>query len=55
MFLCNVSLAASYFMSYHTILKTSDDFVAALKSAREIADGINKAIDDPNVKVFPYR
>jgi len=45
---------ASYFMSYHTILKTSDDYVAALKSAREIADNITKTIGNPDVKVFPY-
>jgi len=45
---------ASYFMSYHTILKTSDDFVAALKYAREVADNITKTIGDPNVNVFPY-
>lgn len=42
-------------MSYHTILKTSDDFVGALKSAYEIADKITKAINDPKIKVFPYR
>ena len=49
------SSIASYFMSYHTILKTSDDFVSALKSAYEIADKITKAINDPDIKVFPYR
>ena len=32
---------ASYFMSYHKILKTSPEYTAALKSAREIAKNIN--------------
>ncbi|XP_048590646.1 NPC intracellular cholesterol transporter 1 isoform X2 [Nematostella vectensis] len=45
---------SSYFMSYHTILKTSDDFISALKNAREIADNMTTALGDPDIKVFPY-
>ena len=39
-------------MSYHTILKTSQDYTAALKSAREIAKNISRAT---GANVFPYR
>ena len=39
-------------MSYHTILKTSQDFTNALKSARKIAKNITDTI---GVDVFPYR
>ena len=57
-------------MTYHTILKTSDDFVAALRYSRELADNITYTIghwhnhteDNGTVpwrntteKVFPYR
>ena len=42
-------------MSYHTILKTSDDFVAALKSANQIAENIAHTINNTDIKVFPYR
>ena len=39
-------------MSYHKILKTSPEYTAALKSAREIAKNISKTL---GVEVFPYR
>jgi len=39
-------------MSYHTILKTSPEYTAALKNAREIAANISDTI---GVEVFPYR
>ncbi|KAJ7371490.1 NPC intracellular cholesterol transporter 1 [Desmophyllum pertusum] len=42
---------ASYFMSYHSILKTSPEYTAALKNAREIAKNISDTI---GVEVFPY-
>ena len=57
---------ASYFMSFHTILKTSADYYNALKSARKIAENITSTIrksmrenkrneqDVMNVEVFPY-
>ena len=44
--------SASYFMSYHTILKTSREYTAALRNAREIAANISDAV---GVEVFPYR
>ncbi|CAG5118106.1 unnamed protein product, partial [Candidula unifasciata] len=47
---------ASYFMTYHTILKTSEDYIEALKSARHIADNISQSLSTPGhtYKVFPY-
>ena len=50
--LSSVFFPASYFMSYHKILKTSPEYTAALKSAREIAKNISKTL---GVEVFPYR
>lgn len=38
-------------MTYHTILSTSDEFVSALKWARELGDKISEAM---NHTVFPY-
>lgn len=52
MFLPGFFFPASYFMSYHKILKTSPEYTAALKSAREIAKNISKTL---GVEVFPYR
>lgn len=42
---------ASYFMTYHTVLKTSHDYTAALKSARKIAKNISNVV---GADVFPY-
>lgn len=61
----NKNVRASYFMSYHTILKTSFDYYEAMRIAREISANITKTIkhsmvmdmddDDANdVEVFPY-
>ncbi|XP_059177253.1 NPC intracellular cholesterol transporter 1-like isoform X2 [Physella acuta] len=49
-------VGASYFMTYHTILKTSEDYINALKDAREISDNITKTLnkDGGHYKVFPY-
>ena len=33
-------VGATYFMTYHTILRESDDYVAALRYSRELADNI---------------
>ncbi|KAM3866473.1 NPC intracellular cholesterol transporter 1 [Diretmus argenteus] len=44
-------VGATYFMTYHTILKESSDFIDALKMARVLADNITQSIDH---KVFPY-
>ena len=38
-------------MTYHTILKDSPDFIAALKHARELGDNLT---DTLNTTVFPY-
>ena len=60
------SAGASYFMSFHTILKTSADYYNALKSARKIAENITNTIrksmreskrdeqDVMDVEVFAY-
>jgi len=64
-----LEVGASYFMTYHTVLKTSQNFTDALRFAREIGDNLTKALiqntqrgesNDTaffNVtqKVFPYR
>ncbi|CAO1305403.1 unnamed protein product [Diamesa tonsa] len=59
-------VGASYFMSYHTILKTSTDYYEALRSARKISANITRSIqgqmrinDRPEseveqIEVFPY-
>ncbi|XP_076272104.1 Niemann-Pick type C-1a isoform X2 [Rhynchophorus ferrugineus] len=44
-------VGASYFMSYHTILKTSADYYESMRAARKIAANITKTI---GVEVFPY-
>ena len=52
-------VGANYFMTYHTITKTSEDYYKALGSARKIADNItlmlNDGEDDGKFTVFPYR
>lgn len=57
---------ASYFMAYHTILKTSADYYEALRAARKISDNITEAMrakmrlnganetEVAKVQVFPY-
>ncbi|XP_028655809.2 NPC1-like intracellular cholesterol transporter 1 [Erpetoichthys calabaricus] len=52
-------IMASRFMAYHTPLTNSEEFTAALQSARELADNITKSMrkvpgTDPNFQVFPY-
>ncbi|KAL7984357.1 hypothetical protein Chor_002927, partial [Crotalus horridus] len=49
-------IGATYFMTYHTVLKTSDDFIDALKKARIIANNITEAMvhKEKNAEVFPY-
>lgn len=58
----NLSITASYFSSYHTILKHTFDYYEALKQARDlsanITNSINKHLNNQNisdtVNVFPY-
>jgi Niemann-Pick C1 protein len=49
----------SYFMGYHTTLKTSKDYFEALRAARRVADDITNMLKEntrsPAVEVFPYR
>jgi len=63
----NSSVKSSYFMGFHSKLKTSADYIGAMKSANEIAKNISKTIlnnqnrtyQDSNqledYPVFPYR
>lgn len=48
----NTGVGATYFMTYHTILKESPDFIHALKMARILADNITQSMGH---KVFAYR
>ncbi|XP_044760492.1 NPC intracellular cholesterol transporter 1 isoform X1 [Coccinella septempunctata] len=49
---------ASYFMTYHTILKTSKDYYESMRAARKVAqditDTINNKLGGQHVEVFPY-
>ncbi|XP_018569147.1 Niemann-Pick type protein homolog 1B [Anoplophora glabripennis] len=47
-------ILSSSIMSYHTVTKTSKDYIEALKYARYIADNLTKTIDVPGVEIFPY-
>ncbi|XP_072342101.1 NPC1-like intracellular cholesterol transporter 1 [Scyliorhinus torazame] len=55
----NGEILASRFMAYHTPLKNSQEYTAALKVARELAANITDSMrripgTDPNFEVFPY-
>ncbi|KAJ7338746.1 hypothetical protein JRQ81_012648 [Phrynocephalus forsythii] len=52
----NSEIGATYFMTYHTVLKTSADFIDAMKKARMIANNITESmrIKGENYRVFPY-
>ncbi|XP_061452973.1 NPC intracellular cholesterol transporter 1 [Rhineura floridana] len=52
----NPEVGATYFMTYHTVLKTSADFIDAMKKARVIANNITKSMSskEKNYRVFPY-
>uniref|UniRef100_A0A8C8SLW0 NPC intracellular cholesterol transporter 1 n=1 Tax=Pelusios castaneus TaxID=367368 RepID=A0A8C8SLW0_9SAUR len=52
----NSGVGATYFMTYHTVLKTSADFIDAMKKARIIANNITETmgIREKNYRVFPY-
>ncbi|XP_043798887.1 NPC intracellular cholesterol transporter 1 isoform X5 [Apis laboriosa] len=55
-------VGASYFMAYHTILKTSADYYESMRAARAVSANITNMIDDylksigdnSTVEVFPY-
>lgn len=48
----NTGVGATYFMTYHTIMKESPDFIKALERARSLASNITQAVGH---KVFAYR
>lgn len=62
----HTEVKASYFMTYHTILKTSSNYFEALRSARKVSYNITRTIkanlrlsgvtedEIAKVKVFPY-
>uniref|UniRef100_A0A0R3RZD1 SSD domain-containing protein n=1 Tax=Elaeophora elaphi TaxID=1147741 RepID=A0A0R3RZD1_9BILA len=52
-------ILSSHFMTYHTVLKTSSDFINAMTSARRIAANITAMLNKDRdgrcpVEVFPY-
>jgi len=52
----NLKVGASHFMTYHTILKTSEDFYTAMIEARVISANISSMLSTPTnkVEVYPY-
>ena len=59
----NMSIVgASYFMAYHTILKTSEDYYTSMRVARKISQNISDTINyslqkmnmSTTIEVFPY-
>ncbi|XP_068093368.1 NPC intracellular cholesterol transporter 1-like [Hyperolius riggenbachi] len=52
----NTDVGATYFMTYHTILHNSSDFIDALRKARMIAANITESMDaaSKNYSVFAY-
>ncbi|XP_006903115.1 PREDICTED: niemann-Pick C1 protein [Elephantulus edwardii] len=52
----DTSVGATYFMTYHTVLKTSADFIDAMKKARLIASNITESmgVQGDQYRVFPY-
>lgn len=53
------AVSASYFMTYHTILRSSKDYYDALQMARVVGDNITLSLrallNRSDVDVFPYR
>ncbi|VTJ90604.1 Hypothetical predicted protein, partial [Marmota monax] len=52
----NTGIGATYFMTYHTVLQTSADFIDAMKKARLVASNITETMSTKgsNYRVFPY-
>ncbi|XP_076149622.1 NPC intracellular cholesterol transporter 1 [Alosa pseudoharengus] len=50
------TVGATYFMTYHTILTSSPDFISAMKMARALADNITRTmgLEGKGYRVFPY-
>lgn len=53
----DTGVGATYFMTYHTVLQTSADFIDAMRKARLIAGNITQTMSQggSNYRVFPYR
>lgn len=53
------STGSNYFMTFHTVLKTSKDYYESMRSARSIANNMTETIrwyrPNSTVTVFPYR
>ncbi|KAJ8952600.1 hypothetical protein NQ318_004147 [Aromia moschata] len=47
-------IIASNVMAYHTVTKTSKDFIEALKYARNIGKNLTDTLNIPGVEIFPY-
>ncbi|KAJ8971116.1 hypothetical protein NQ317_007664 [Molorchus minor] len=47
-------ILSSNVMAYHTVTKTSKDFIGSLKYARQIAKNLTKALNVSGVEIFPY-
>ncbi|EPQ13409.1 Niemann-Pick C1 protein [Myotis brandtii] len=52
----DTGVGATYFMTYHTVLQTSADFIDAMRKARLIAGNITQTMSQggSNYRVFPY-
>ncbi|XP_066209531.1 NPC intracellular cholesterol transporter 1 isoform X1 [Saccopteryx leptura] len=52
----DTGVGATYFMTYHTVLQTSADFIDAMKKARLLAGNITKTMSQygSSHRVFPY-
>ena len=53
-------VGATYYMAYHKILKTSDDFIRAMDWAYQLSDDMtdylrSKSNNSSDIEVFPYR
>lgn len=53
----DTGVGATYFMTYHTVLQTSADFIDAMRKARLVAGNITQTMSrgGSNCRVFPYR
>ncbi|XP_027702658.1 NPC intracellular cholesterol transporter 1 isoform X1 [Vombatus ursinus] len=49
-------IGATYFMTFHTVLHTSSDYIDAMRKARIVATNITETmgLQDKNYRVFPY-
>ncbi|XP_043844297.1 NPC intracellular cholesterol transporter 1 isoform X1 [Dromiciops gliroides] len=52
----DTEVGATYFMTYHTVLHTSSDYIDAMRKARMVATNITESmgLQDKNYRVFPY-